>query len=227
MRAYFGLVLAAVATVAACGDDGSEADFQQVGGEGGDITGVGGGTTKATSGPTTGPGPASSSSQSGSSTASASSSTGSSGCNDLGPGEPNDTEAAAHDFGTIGDCDDEGGMVSGLLDGTGDPDWYKYLGEDASATCMVDPHRTIVSSDPIRICKFFECLDNETSSFTCPAGTTGATSPDGRPGCCSDVDFLVDLICGSSSLDADDAWVYVRIDTTVNACVTYTMSYAY
>ncbi len=214
---------------AACGGDPPAPGFEEVGGAGegaGDAATTGSSTKAAgpsSTGVTSGPGATTSTT----STTGATTSTGPSGCTDLGPGEPNDSEATAHDLGTIGDCDDEGGSVSGLLDESGDADWYVYLGTDASSTCTVDPHRTITSSHPIRLCKFIQCLDNETNDFACPMGTTDAFSPDGRPGCCSAGDIDFSLTCGSSSLDSDDAYVYIRVDTTVNECVTYTLTYDY
>ncbi|MBL9025090.1 MAG: hypothetical protein JNL21_23030 [Myxococcales bacterium] len=216
----------------ACGGDPPEPGFEEVGGSG---EGAGGpsstkasSTSSSMSNTTTSSGPTTTTSSTTTSTTTASTTTtGSSGCNDLGPGEPNDTEAAAHDLGTIGDCDDRGGSVSGLLDGATDPDWYKYHATDASSFCTTDPDRTVTSSDPIRICKFVQCDDNEANDFECPSGTSAATSPDGRPGCCGTSAFEFSLTCGSSSIGADNAMVYIRIDTQENACVTYTLTYAY
>ncbi len=231
MRLFgLGLVASCVvlgALIGACGDDPPEPGFEQVGGEGEgaggpSTTGSGASSTKTTGGGT----PSSSSSATNGSTSSASTTTGSSGCNDGGPGEPNNSESTAHDLGTIGDCDDEGGSVSGVLDGATDPDWYKYLGTDGSG-CTTDPHRVVTSSHPIRICKFIQCLDDEENDFECPSGTMDANSPDGRPGCCATSEIDFSLTCGSSSINADEAYVYVRIDTTENECVTYTLTYDY
>lgn len=237
MRALrFALLAAAVAAPSvlgvACGGDPPDPGFEEVGGSG---EGAGGPSTSSSKASSTSSGPSTTSTMSGPTTTSTTStstttgsttSTGSSGCNDLGPGEPNDSEATAHDLGTIGDCDDEGGSVSGLLDGTTDPDWYKYYGTDGTG-CTTDPNRTVTSSHPIRVCKFIQCDNNEENDFECPGGTSAAMSPDGRPGCCgtSSIDFS--LTCGSSSLNSDNAMVYVRVDTQENACVTYTLSYAY
>lgn len=215
----------------ACGGDPPEPGFEEVGGSG---EGAGGPSTTSTKASSTTGGPSTTSTMSGpttstttmSTTTGATTTTGSSGCNDLGPGEPNDTEATAHDLGTIPDDDAQGGSVSGLLDGTTDPDWYKYYGTDEFGS-TTDPNRTVTSSHPIRICKFVQCDNNEENDFSCPSGTSAATSPDGRPGCCGTSAFEFSLTCGSSSLNSDNATVYIRIDTQQNACVTYTLSYAY
>ncbi len=212
----------------ACGGDPPEPGFEEVGGSG---EGAGDPSSAKSSGSSKASGStsqqASATSTASSTNASTTASTGSSGCNDSGPGEPNDSESSAHDLGGIGDCDDEGADVSGVLDGATDPDWYKFKGTDASSTCTTDPDRSIVASHPIRICKFVQCDDNEENDFDCPSGTMNATSPDGRPGCCSSSGFEFSITCGSTSLDSDNAMVYIRVDTTENACVSYTLSYAY
>ncbi len=227
---FVGLVCVVGSLSAACGDDPPDPGFEEVGGSGegaGGPSTTGSGTTSTKSTGASSPTTATSSTNGPTTTTgTASSSSTGMGCQDGGPGEPNDSEAAAHDLGTIGDCDDEGGSVSGVLDGTTDPDWYKYQGTDGTG-CSVDPSRAITSSHPIRVCKFIQCDDNEENDFDCPGGTQAVDSPDGRPGCCSTSEFNFGLTCGSSSLNSDNATVYVRIDTTANECVTYTLSYHY
>ena len=226
--ALFALLLSA-GGFAACSDDPPDPGFEDgEGGAGGEAQATTGtNATSVTTGTTATTGPtATSSAATSTSTSSTTTSTGSLGCNDLGVGEPNNTESTAHDLGTIGDSDSEGGSVSGMVAGPMDVDWYKYLGEDNFGS-VVDPTRTLSSSHPVRICKFFQCLDNAANDFSCPNGTTDATSPDGRPGCCGTAGFDVSLSCGSSSLNSDDAWVYIRIDSQQNQCVTYTLGYHY
>lgn len=227
---FFGFCLVALVPVTgslavACADDPPDPGFEEVGGSG---EGAGGPATTATTTKSTGsssPTTATSVTNTATTTTSGSTSTGPA-CNDGGPGEPNDSESSAHDLGTIGDCDDEGGSVSGVLDGPTDVDWYTYFGSDGTG-CTVDPDRTVTSSHPIRVCKFIQCEDNQENDFECPGGTMTATSPDGRPGCCSTSALDFELTCGSSSLNSDNANIYIRIDTTTNECVTYTLTYAY
>ena len=139
-------------------------------------------------------------------------------------GEPNDTESTAVNLGTQSDCNDPESVV-GILQGVADEDWFKYAGVDEFGFgCTVNPVRTVTASDPVRFCKYIQCVD-EDADFDCPSGTTGATSPDGRPGCCGTQGFQIDFICGSSSLNDDSATVYMSISTTVNQCVTYTIGY--
>jgi hypothetical protein len=141
---------------------------------------------------------------------------------DSGPGEPNDTESTAHDLGTIGDADGNGDMVSGVLAGVADVDWYKYTGQD-NAGFVVDPTRTVTAG--VRICKFLQCTSGATT-FTCPSSTMPETSPDGRAGCCGSTGFSIDdLDCTGTA--SDDAVVYVRLDTQTNICKDYTYAYHY
>lgn len=142
---------------------------------------------------------------------------------DTGPGEANETESTAHNLGTIGDADGDGGSLTGVLAGVNDKDWYKYTGQD-NLGATVDPTRTVSAGDAIRVCKYAQCTTGD-EDFTCPAGTTSATSPDGRPGCCGSSGFSLDLNCTGTS--SDDATIYVRIDTQVNDCVAYNFSWHY
>ena len=140
------------------------------------------------------------------------------------PGEDNDTEATATDLGMIEDCDDDGSMVTGVLDGNEDVDWFRYDGDDV-ALCNVNPARTISADGGLRLCKFAECADGETD-VDCDEGTTQTNSPDGRVGCCSDGSFdMPDVNC-TGTID-DDATVFIRVDQAEAMCVAYTLSYHY
>ncbi|MBW2523584.1 MAG: hypothetical protein JRI23_05390 [Deltaproteobacteria bacterium] len=145
----------------------------------------------------------------------------------------NDTEnnATTLSDGTVEDCAEQQAVV-GLLDGADDVDWYTYLGSDGS--CIVNPlHLVEQATAPVRLCVFLECVDTASATFfTCPAGTTEATSPDGRAGCCitgTDESFeLGDLSC-TSSMD-DSAYVYVRVDdpaATASTCARYSVRYGF
>jgi hypothetical protein len=212
---------AALSGLVACAGDPPAPGFEQVDGEGG----AGGAPSSSTS--TSASSITSASSSSVSSSAASTSSSSSTGGLDCGEGpssEPNDTEATARDLGTIGDCDSEGEQISGVLTGFADVDWYKYLGSDKSAFCSVSPARSLVASHPVRLCKFVQCLDGQAPSFSCPSGTSSATSPDGRAGCCGSAGFDFGASCGSF-LGSDDLRVYLRVTTEEQACVEYTIDY--
>ncbi|MCR9159316.1 MAG: hypothetical protein ACE37F_08635 [Nannocystaceae bacterium] len=136
----------------------------------------------------------------------------------------NITEDTAHFLGEISDDDDDGGTVMGVLTGPDDVDWFRYDGSD-EAFSSVDPFRTIVSSAPVRFCKFADCPDDDVD-FPCQEQAVATTSPDGRPGCCADsLIHVPDALCGSSVINDDSMIVWVRVDQAEDACVTYAFDY--
>jgi hypothetical protein len=202
--------------------------FQNLGGSGGDGVGGGGqgasgaGVTTTTTGETTTSGSTTSSTSS-STTTTTTTTTTTPTCMDTGA-EPNETESTAVNLGTIDDCDNSGESFSGVLNGPNDVDWYRYSGKDVFP-CVVDPARTVTFMMPARICKFVQCEAGGTPSFTCPNNTTGATSPDQRPGCCGSQGFKMDIDCPGMN---DHAAVYIRVDNpNGGACIPYKVDYHY
>ncbi len=137
--------------------------------------------------------------------------------------EPNNTEDAASDLGMITDDDGEAVTITGVLEGD-EVDWFTYLGED-EFLATVDPARMLTTAGALRMCKFVEC---ETGLFgtdvACPEGTVSSMSPGGRPGCCGDDSFEIDLGCESTD---DSARVYIRFDQGLGDCTQYTLEYHY
>lgn len=221
------LALSFVALLSAgCAEGGSVGStFTNLGGSGGNGTGGSTGGDAGAAGSTTSSTSSSSSSSSSTTSSSTTSSTTSTTatCQDTGA-EPNDTEQTAKNLGTIDDCDGSGSSFSGVINGPSDVDWYKYFAQDAFG-CQVGPSRSVQFMAAARICKFVECQDGSSPSVTCPAGTVGATSPEGRPGCCGSEGFDMDLDCSSIS---DDTIMYIRIDDPNGAdCTPYTVDYHY
>ncbi len=134
------------------------------------------------------------------------------------------TEDTAHFLGEIDDDDDNGGTVMGVLTGPDDVDWFRYDGTDEILS-VVDPLRTIVSSAPVRFCKFANCPDGlGETEFPCEDGAVATTSPDGRPGCCAEsLIHVPDANC-SGTID-DDMAIWIRVDQPEDACVTYAFDY--
>lgn len=145
------------------------------------------------------------------------------------PNEPNDSEDDAIWQPEISDCDEDAGMIEGILDWDGDVDWYAYRGGDV-AGCIVDPSRDVVSSHVLRVCKFVECVDGSNATAgPCPSGTVAAATESGLPGCCAEgmgvTGFAVPVECESGD---DSAYIRVRIDRSpIDACVGYTIDYHY
>jgi hypothetical protein len=219
------LVCAALAMIA-CADT----DSVGAGGEGGVInvsTGVGGSgqsSSNSSSGSTSGS-TSSSSSTTSSSTSSSSTSSGPPPCDDTGLGEPgNDTRAGAHSFGTIGDDDDDGGTIPGVVASMNDVDWYTYTGSDDFGS-IVDPTRSLVGPG-LEVCKYLECVDGD-ADFSCPSNTTPDTV-DGLPGCCWTGSAEVTISgfqCDGTLID-DDARVFIRVrQAGADDCEPYTLSY--
>jgi len=133
--------------------------------------------------------------------------------------EENDSEDTAFDLGDINDCDGDGGDVTASLE-PGDADWYRYDGSDDFG-CVATPERALTSSDNVRLCKFVECAEGDVD-VTCKDGATPETSPNGRPGCCHNIGFTVDIECPGVD---DDVATYIRLDQPASACVDYVLSY--
>jgi len=209
--------LAAAGWFACAETDSVNPGFEQVSGAGG----AGGGASSSSKSSSSSSSKSVSTGATGhtSSMSSAASGSGGASCPDTGQGEPNETEANAFDLGAIGDCDGDGSTLEGVLAGALDVDWYKYHGDDG--LCVVDPTRTLVTQDHLRICKFAQC-DNEPPTVTCPPSAVSALSDDGRPGCCSDQGFDMGLDCAGTN---DSATIYIRLDKPDPACVAYTLGW--
>jgi len=145
-------------------------------------------------------------------------------CIDTGISEPNEAEGSATDLGDLTDCDgDSAGTTSGVIVDASDIDWFKYNGTDGTG-CDVDPSRSIAATAPVELCKYVDCVNGE-ASFSCPDGTTEASSPTGHSGCCSSKGFLLQPDC--DGID-DDATVYVSVKGTDGTpCVQYSLSFHY
>jgi len=226
---FFSSVFLAGSLVVACGTEVPETPED----DGMRITGASSSAMGSTTGASTsvsGAGGAATSTSTGTSSSSAVGGGGGQGgaCVDIGLGEPNEAEGAAHALSgdPIEDCDGDGGMVTGVI-GPGDSDWFTYIGDDTLG-CVVDAQRSFSSDGPLRICKFVRCVDNgATTSFSCPSGTASATSPEGRDGCCGTSGFEIDDVDCSGTLD-EDAEVFIRIDReSGTGCTSYSLSYHY
>ncbi|MFO0549102.1 MAG: hypothetical protein U0271_11995 [Polyangiaceae bacterium] len=142
--------------------------------------------------------------------------------------EPNDDVGSAYDLGEITDADSSGGDFTGVIATGGDVDWFRYHGvDDVGST--VDPGRQITATG-VEICKFIDCDSGRSNDFTCPAGTT-PTIDGSLTGCCwnDNAAHAIDLTCGATGLDSDNATVYMRLqsDGTLSGCAAYVLNYHY
>jgi hypothetical protein len=217
------LTLGAMVSMIACagGDETTDVDDDGI-----VITGAGGATSATTAATTA----ASSSATTSSAGVGGAGGGGPPACLDLGIGEPNESEDTAFPLkaSAISDCDGDGGTVSGTIAGAADIDWFSYEGDDKIG-CVVDPTRSFSQSESgLRLCKFIECFNGNTE-FSCPGGTTAATSPGGRKGCCGTTGFKISNLNCTGTLD-EHARVFIRVDqpgATAATCNVYSLSYHY
>lgn len=138
--------------------------------------------------------------------------------------EDNNTEATAADLGMITDDDGDAVTITAVLEGN-EVDWFRYEGTDSFGS-SVNPARNLITAGALRMCKFAECTnDLFATDVTCPEGTVATQSPGGRPGCCGDDSFELELGC--SGVIDDDATVYIRFDQGLADCTQYTLEYHY
>lgn len=219
--AKVALAVAGFAMVAGCGSEGSgQGGYEPIGGgyqlgptsgsgaQGG--AGVGGAMSTTTTSTNT----------------TATTSSGMTPCPD--PAEPNDDIGAAFDLGQIDDSDANGGDFLGVAATGGDVDWFSYRGVDATGS-TVDPTRDI-NGTGVKVCKFIQCDSGQAADFSCPMGTTAA-SEGTLPGCCwgDALPHSVDLTCGSTSLDSDNATIFIKVESDGSqlGCVEYLLTYHY
>ena len=158
---------------------------------------------------------------------------GSSTCDDMGPGESNNTEVDATMLSGSDDCDeDPGKTVMGTIDGPTDVDWYFYdQTDDVQVSCKTDPGRTWSQSagGNMRVCKYVECQEGDPPDFDCPEGTTEDTSPAARPGCCGTEPFEIGGLLGLNCSGFEDVvTVYLKIDeqgAAADNCNQYNLNY--
>jgi len=139
--------------------------------------------------------------------------------------EPNEDEATAIDLGTITDDDDDISDFSGVLSGSSDVDWYRFIGKD-TAFHTTEPTTILETSEGLRFCVFLDCIEDgpALTEVSCPDGTDFAISPGLRPGCCSSAGFeFADYNCPGGD---DSLLVFMRLDKPIfDECVDYSGSY--
>jgi hypothetical protein len=143
--------------------------------------------------------------------------------------EPNGREGTALKLPSSNDCDGHGDKTTGMLAGSDDADWHWYEGYDVGY-CYVNPTVTLETQDPsVRVCTFFDCVDDAETTVECPSGSTPETSPEGRKGCCAGAGELKVRGVDCEWTAYEDIDVFIRVDRTDRAatCVEYAFSYHY
>lgn len=137
--------------------------------------------------------------------------------------EPNNSIPSALLLPSIDDCDGSGSTLKGVAAGSGDPDFWHYIGTDKFG-CSVDAFAS--TTDKVRLCVFVACSAGTTEIKKCNKGTA-ATSPGGVQGCCTDGPGEVSVEHSCPLVGTDDgADVFMRVDAPgATACVPYQVSY--
>jgi hypothetical protein len=142
-------------------------------------------------------------------------------CEDETNTEANETQATAHDFGTISDADSAGDTICPVLKGADDVDWYMYTGDDVFPN-VVDPTRVVTTDLNARLCVYYECINGNTS-VGCNADEVEDVAPGGQDGCCGMGNVAPSLNCTGLD-DAADVWFKVE-NVDMLACVPYQLDY--
>lgn len=150
-------------------------------------------------------------------------------CVDTGT-EPNENEAQSVDLGDQ-HCKDDAESFTGVLDGSGDVDWFRFFGDFSGWSCNdndPDPTAsiTVTADDTLEVCMFADCEGDNETLFTCPNGTTQSLSLENRKGCCGpgSMSFVVNCQDGGD----ESAMMYVRLQKApADACVAYKVDYSY
>lgn len=156
-----------------------------------------------------------------------SSSSGGNACDDPGP-EPNEDEASAVDLGDQ-DCQADAAILTGVLGGDTDSDWFRFHGIFNGMGCgFNDPlaDLTLNAGGNVRLCAYAECDQSMVGMLQCQGGSQPDMSPDGRPGCCNtgDVAFQVNCVMNPD----ESATIFVRLDMgEADMCVDYSVEYSY
>lgn len=139
----------------------------------------------------------------------------------------NDIPQEAIDLGAFNDGGN-GDTIISQLSGADDVDWWSYTCNDTLLE-ELDPARQITSVEPLRVCKYLDCVTGgNPTQFECPENATQEMIDFGfLEGCCVDdgSSFNIDYNCPDS--DNDAVIVYVRVDEgPKDTCADYQIDFS-
>lgn len=104
-------------------------------------------------------------------------------------------------------------------------DWYTYPGGEVFM-CPERPAAQVATDVVTDVCVYLECISGgDVQNLVCADGSTDATSPDGRLGCCGqDAAGVAGYDC--SGFGGKDVNVWISVGTAEETCSDYAMSYA-
>lgn len=135
-------------------------------------------------------------------------------------------------LGEIEDDDDCGGVVSGVINGNTDVDWYYYHGTD-HVLALVDPVRDRQQDQDLQICAYVDCDNGETDPGVSCTDSQPDQSGQGLDGCCTDgnaTSFEIGFCCTTGCLGSEDANLYISVAGPTlgsSACVDYEILFHY
>jgi hypothetical protein len=132
--------------------------------------------------------------------------------------EPNETNAAAKDLGTLKDSPDSSAVVDALTAGDGDEDWFSMTVTDSGLDG--NPVVDVSATGNLEIGVFFVCDSGGDGSY-CPDGDTQDNTI--GKGCRGTHDVVLDASC-SGLTDSGKAFVRVRKTASDGACTPYTLT---
>lgn len=137
-------------------------------------------------------------------------------------GEPNDDEASAVALDEV-TCMEMAMMTDAGLSGA-ESDWFTYHANEGFCGLGVDPQVSVEADVDVAVCMFASCDMGETS-LGCNGGAQDSDSPDGVAGCCNQNEVsLNNLGCGFNQRNTT---IWVRVTSTEEMCVPYTLSWEY
>lgn len=134
------------------------------------------------------------------------------------------SETGAKQLPATSDCDNDEKVVSGVMNGAVDVDFFKFSVADKFG-CSFDPHFEAKTAGT-EVCVFVSCGSGAATITKCDGGVQ-ATSDIGTKGCCAAAPANVtpEWDCPGFT-DNDSATVFVRVRQPAgNACLPYSWSY--
>lgn len=137
--------------------------------------------------------------------------------------DPGSSESTAKALPDTTDGVDNKTMVTGVLNGQVDVDFYKLKVSDVS-TGMLGPDLAIETAGT-EMCVFVNCISAGASTVKCSSGVA-ATSAGGFKGCCAagPNQIVPDWNCNGIN---DSAELYIRVKQTAAKCTPYSWSYVF
>ncbi|MCA9710684.1 MAG: hypothetical protein KDK70_32885, partial [Myxococcales bacterium] len=124
--------------------------------------------------------------------------------------DPHGDEASATELDQLGCGDDTDlGLVATLQ--APETDWFTFFGAEAFM-CPEQPAAVAMALGiTTEVCVYLECVEGTAVGLTCADGSTDATSPEGRPGCCGEDGAQITFYDCMGQFAGRDANVWISV----------------